>query len=63
MKIANYSRKSKFTGKDESIGNQIQFCREYISTHFPEAHDDKYSCTRTMIFRLRTLCMQSKKFD
>lgn len=40
MKIAIYSRKSKFTGKGESIGNQIQLCREYISLHFPEARDD-----------------------
>lgn len=28
--IAVYSRKSKFTGKGESIGNQIELCREYI---------------------------------
>ncbi len=41
MKIAIYSRKSKFTGKGESIGNQIQLCREYISTHFPEVRDDE----------------------
>lgn len=41
MKIAIYSRKSKFTGKGESIGNQIQLCREYISTHFPEANNDE----------------------
>lgn len=41
MKIAIYSRKSKFTGKGESIGNQIQLCREYISAHFPETRDDE----------------------
>ena len=29
MKIAIYSRKSKFTGKGESIENQITLCREY----------------------------------
>ena len=28
--IAIYSRKSKFTGKGESIGNQIELCRGYI---------------------------------
>ena len=28
--IAIYSRKSKFTGKGESIGNQIELCKEYI---------------------------------
>ena len=31
--IAIYSRKSKFTGKGESIGNQIEMCREYIRIH------------------------------
>lgn len=30
---AIYSRKSKFTGKGESIGNQIDLCREYIALH------------------------------
>lgn len=29
-KIAVYSRKSKFTGKGESIENQIELCRQYI---------------------------------
>jgi len=29
MKAAIYSRKSKFTGKGESVENQIQLCREY----------------------------------
>ncbi len=36
QKIAIYSRKSKFTGKGESIENQIELCKSYISTHFPE---------------------------
>ena len=27
--IAVYSRKSKFTGKGESIGNQVELSREY----------------------------------
>ena len=34
MKIAIYSRKSKFTGKGESIQNQIQLCKEYANNHF-----------------------------
>lgn len=39
--IAIYSRKSKFTGKGESIGNQVELCREYIRTHYGvEAADD-----------------------
>ena len=29
-KIAIYSRKSKFTGKGESIENQIELCKAYI---------------------------------
>ena len=31
-----YSRKSKFTGKGESIENQVEMCRKYIATHFGE---------------------------
>lgn len=30
MKIAIYSRKSKYTSKGDSIGNQIQMCKDYI---------------------------------
>ena len=33
-KIAIYSRKSKFTGKGESIGNQIELCKEFIRLHY-----------------------------
>ena len=32
--IAIYSRKSRFTGKGESIGNQVELCRSYIRTAF-----------------------------
>ncbi|MCC8022708.1 MAG: recombinase family protein [Clostridiales bacterium] len=31
-----YSRKSKFTGKGESIENQIELCRQYIQAHYGE---------------------------
>ncbi|MFI3250084.1 MAG: recombinase family protein [Eubacteriales bacterium] len=34
--IAIYSRKSKFTGKGESIDNQIELCKQYISSHLPD---------------------------
>ena len=34
MKIAIYSRKSKFTGKGESTNNQIELCKEYAIKHF-----------------------------
>lgn len=33
-RIAVYSRKSKFTGKGESIENQVELCRQYISAHY-----------------------------
>lgn len=32
--IAIYSRKSRFTGKGESVSNQIDMCRAYIQTTF-----------------------------
>lgn len=35
--IAIYSRKSKYTGKGESIGNQIELCKEYIRVHYGDA--------------------------
>jgi len=36
-----YSRKSRFTGKGESIGNQIEMCRQYIRLQFGDrAADD-----------------------
>ena len=36
MNIAIYSRKSIFTGKGESIENQIELCKEYASKNFPK---------------------------
>jgi len=38
--IAIYSRKSKFTGKGESIDNQIELCKQYIRTHYPDCTED-----------------------
>ena len=35
-----YSRKSRFTGKGESIENQIEMCRQYIRVHFGDAAAD-----------------------
>ena len=35
-KVAIYSRKSKYTGKGESIGNQIELCRDYLRMHMGE---------------------------
>lgn len=38
-KIAIYSRKSKFTGKGESIENQVELCRQHIKLHNPSIND------------------------
>lgn len=35
-KFAIYSRKSKFTGKGDSVENQVEMCTNYIKTHFQE---------------------------
>ena len=40
-KIAVYSRKSRFTGKGESIGNQVELCRAYVRNVFGEAYADR----------------------
>lgn len=34
MNIAIYSRKSKFTGKGESIKNQIERCKDYAHHNY-----------------------------
>ena len=31
---AIYSRKSKYTGKGESIGNQVELCKNYLKTKY-----------------------------
>lgn len=41
-RIAIYSRKSKFTGKGDSIGNQIELCKEYIHVHYGDAALEKH---------------------
>ncbi len=38
--IAIYSRKSKFTGKGESIENQIELCKQYIRAQYPNCKDE-----------------------
>ena len=39
--IAIYSRKSKFTGKGESIGNQAELCKEYVRNMFGQEYGDR----------------------
>ena len=36
-----YSRKSRFTGKGESIENQIELCRQYIAVNFGQEAADQ----------------------
>lgn len=36
MKVAIYSRKSKFTGKGDSVENQVQMCKEHMNRNYPE---------------------------
>lgn len=38
--IAIYSRKSRFTGKGESVGNQVELCRAYIRTAYGPDYAD-----------------------
>lgn len=42
MIAAIYSRKSKFTGKGESIGNQIQLCKEYAATQLRDNNINEF---------------------
>lgn len=41
LKFAIYSRKSKFTGKGESIDNQIDECRRYIMAQYPDTKESE----------------------
>ena len=51
-KIAIYSRKSKFTGKGESIGNRIEECKKHIAYKYQRTdmsqivvyEDEGFSC-------------------
>lgn len=40
-KYAIYSRKSKFTGKGESIENQIEMCKQFLNTKFEGVTEDE----------------------
>lgn len=39
MRFAIYSRKSKFTGKGESVENQVQLCKDYIEQRYGKLSD------------------------
>ncbi len=67
--IAIYSRKSKFTGKGESIENQIELCRQYIETNYQKEaplelliyEDEGYSGKNTARPQLRRLLQDAGK--
>lgn len=40
MRFFIYSRKSKFTGKGESVENQIELCKDYILRNYNGINDD-----------------------
>jgi len=70
MNIAIYSRKSKFTGKGESIENQIQLCSAYAQSHFNDVsisiyEDEGFSGSNIdrPEFKRLMLDINSKKID
>ena len=58
--IAIYSRKSRYTGKGESIGNQIDLCREYIRTHYGDAAAEHAVVFKDEGFSLPNRCRNAK---
>ena len=69
MKAAIYSRKSRFTGKGESIENQVQFCMDYAHKlgiyEFEIYEDEGYSGGNTNRPQFKKLLKDAsdKKFD
>jgi DNA invertase Pin-like site-specific DNA recombinase len=69
MKAAIYSRKSKFTGKGESIENQVQLCKEYAQrigiTDYIIYEDEGFSGGNTERPRFQQLLKdaKNKKFN
>ena len=52
--IAIYSRKSRYTGKGESIGNQIDLCRNTSAPTTAMPQHSKRSSLRTKAFPAAT---------
>lgn len=70
MIAAIYSRKSKFTGKGDSIENQVQMCKEYAeknlgTTEFIIYEDEGFSGSNTNRPKFTELIkdVKNKKFD
>ncbi|MBF8983012.1 recombinase family protein [Lutibacter sp. B2] len=70
MKAAIYSRKSKFTGKGDSVENQVQMCKEYGKMHgitcdYIVYEDEGFSGSTTNRPKFQEMIhdAMSKKFD
>lgn len=73
MKYAIYSRKSVYTGKGESVENQIEMCKQYIFTKFDEVsesditvyEDEGFSAKNTDRPKFQQMLsdINQKKFD
>lgn len=70
MKAAIYSRKSVFTGKGESVENQVQMCKEHAAKHlditeFTIYEDEGFSGGNTNRPKFQELVqdIKKKKFD
>ncbi|MCT4618705.1 MAG: recombinase family protein [Marinisporobacter sp.] len=69
MKAAIYSRKSKFTGKGDSVENQVQMCKEYAKMHnitdYIIYEDEGFSggTTNRPMFQQMLQAARKKKFD
>lgn len=70
MKIAIYSRKSKFTGKGDSIENQVQMCKDYALSHlnntsleFDVYEDEGYTGSNINRPEFQSLIKNIKEYD
>ncbi len=73
MRIAIYSRKSRWTGRGDSVENQVAMCREYISRHVENGsesevliyEDEGFSGKNTRRPRFQRLMedIHQKKYD
>lgn len=70
MRIAIYSRKSKWTGRGESVENQLIMCREYIAAMIPgskeaeihEYEDEGFSGKNTLRPQYQKMMEDIKKY-
>lgn len=73
-RVAIYSRKSKFTGKGESVENQVEMCKKYLEVHFVDDfasmqievfEDEGFSGKNTNRPKFQTMMkrIEKKEFD